>query len=83
MTDKFTVGDLRRHLSGYADDIELEFAGGVTFYRLKGWGDDGVVLEFNEMQADLSPETRKSIKVAFCHSEPFEGLASVAYVPRI
>jgi hypothetical protein len=33
MTEKFTVGDLKRELSGMSDDTEISFSGNLTFYR--------------------------------------------------
>lgn len=73
----FTVGELRQHLSGLADETELSFDGGLTFGHLKRWGDDHFVLLFAEMQASLSEEFRKeheNILVSFCKPDTFEEL---------
>ena len=67
-----TVGDLKRHLTAYDDDSEIEFDGGLTFYRVKTRGDKLTMVEFNEYQAELSPKFRKEfpeVKVAFCSFE--------------
>jgi hypothetical protein len=69
---EMTVGDLKRHLSGLSDDTRLSFSGGLTFYQVKRWGDDEVLVEFNEAQADLTPEFKKrnpNVKVAFIASD--------------
>jgi hypothetical protein len=63
---KFTVGDLKRELSGLDDNAELSFAGGLHFFRLKRWGDDEWVVEFNEPIADWDREAHPGIQVAFC-----------------
>ncbi len=63
-----TVADLKRQLNGLADSTKLTFPGGLTFYRIKRLGDDEVFIEFNEAQADLTPEFKKrnpNVKVAF------------------
>ena len=68
MSDEFTVGDLRRQLEGIPDDHILHFDGGVTFSRLKRWGDTEWVLLFGELQADLMEGFRQEnpdILVAF------------------
>ena len=39
MSDDFTVGDLKRQLAAWDDDIKLTFGGKLTFYRVKGSGD--------------------------------------------
>jgi len=69
MADKpFTVGDLKRELAGCADDEELQFPGGLTFYRIKRRGEQLQVLEFNEAEAAMADEFRKqfpSVKVMF------------------
>ena len=73
--NSITVGDLKRSLSGLSDDTKLTFAGGLTFYRVKRWGDDEVFVEFNEPQADLTPEFRMKnpqVKVAFISTDAVE-----------
>lgn len=43
-------------------------SGGLSFYRFKNWGDDAVVLEFNEPQGYLSDAFKKrnpNVKVVF------------------
>jgi hypothetical protein len=66
MDTDFTVGELRRHLKMYGDDTKLSFSGGLGFYRIKAWGDDEAIVEFNEPQADLSDRLKKQgVKVAF------------------
>lgn len=75
MSEDFTVGDLRRHLQAYSDDDKLSFSGGLGFYRVKAWGDNEALIEFNEPQADLSPEFSKrnpNIKVAFINIDGVE-----------
>ncbi|CAG2130764.1 hypothetical protein [Cupriavidus numazuensis] len=65
---ELTVGELRRQLDGLDDDVKLSFSGGLTFYRLKRWGDDEFIVEFNEPQADLSDSFKRknpNVKVAF------------------
>lgn len=67
-----TVGELRRQLAHWSDDTKLDFGGGLTFYRVKEWGDDEVYIEFNEPMADLSPQFRKrnpQVKVAFINTD--------------
>ena len=77
---KFTVGDLLRHLQYLNPEDELEFAGGLTFSRIKRFGDALHVLDFGEIQADLSEAFRKKnphIQVAFVRNEGFaEGEAA-------
>ena len=73
--DILTVGYLRDRLEGLGDDVKLLFPGGLTFYRLKRWGDDEYIIEFNEPQADLSDEFKKrhpNIKVAFIDTSDAE-----------
>lgn len=72
MSDRFTVSDLKRHLAAYDDDFELQFSGGLNFYRVKTRDDNLAVVEFNEFEAILSPKFRKKfpeVKVAFCSVE--------------
>lgn len=46
---KFTVGDLRRHLAGWPDDMELIFSDrGLDFYRLNDRGANLLQMEFNQ-----------------------------------
>jgi hypothetical protein len=69
MSDRIlTVGELKSHLRGLSDDTVISFSGGLSFYRFKRWGDDEVILEFGEPQADLAPEFKRRnphVKVAF------------------
>ena len=44
---KITVGDLKRQLSLFDDDIEISFSG-LTFYRLKMRGSKLVQIEFGQ-----------------------------------
>lgn len=77
MTEKFTVGDLKRELSGMSDDTEISFSGNLTFYRFKRWGDNEFVLEFNEVQANTNDSFRRrhpNIQVSFCKAGTFEEL---------
>lgn len=63
-----TVGDLKRQLDGLNDDVKLSFSGGLTFYRLKRWGNEELIVEFNEPQAFLLDSFKKKnphVKVAF------------------
>lgn len=72
---EFTVGDLRQQLEGLGDDVKLSFSGGLTFYRLKRWGDDEFIVEFGEPQAYLSDSFKKknpNVKVAFISTEDLE-----------
>ncbi len=65
---ELTIGELKERLSVYPDDTKILFSGGLTFYRLKNWGDDEVVFEFNEAQAALPDAFKKAnphVKVAF------------------
>lgn len=81
-----TVGELRRHLEAYDDDFELKFAGGVTFYRVKTRGDNLAVVEFNEIEAMLSPKFRKKfpeVKVAFCSFESDGSVVQEVSVPEL
>ena len=73
--NQVTVGDLRRQLEGLNDDAKLSFAGGLTFYKLKRWGDDEFIVEFNEPQAYLSDSFKKknsNVKVAFIDTSDVE-----------
>ncbi len=70
-----TVGDLRRALAIYKDDDVLHLPGGLSFYRIKSWGDDEAILEVNEPLADLSPEFKKDnphVQCAFIALPPME-----------
>lgn len=59
MKTEFTAGDLKRQLSGMSDDAIISFAGGMTFYRFKRYGDNEFFLEFSECPADVSEEFRE------------------------
>jgi hypothetical protein len=75
MSNEFRVGDLRRRLQAFNDDDKLTFSGGLTFYRLKAWGDDEAILEFNEPQGFLSDEFKNrnpQVKVAFINTDAAE-----------
>lgn len=81
-----TVGDLKRHLAAYDDDFEIEFGGGLTFYRLKTRGDNLAMVEFNEFQAILSPKFKKNVpevKVAFCSVESDGSVVQEVGVPEL
>ena len=54
-----TVGELRRALAIYNDDDILHLPGGLSFYRIKAWGDNEALLEVGEPLADLSPAFKK------------------------
>jgi hypothetical protein len=63
-----TVGDLKRQLASFPDDMELTFQGGLTLYRLKQRAENSVNVEFNEAQGYLSDSFKKrnpNVKVAF------------------
>ncbi|ORC49148.1 hypothetical protein B2G74_13925 [Burkholderia sp. A27] len=65
---ELTVGDLKRQLAGLGDDTKISFAGGLTFYRLKRWGDEEFIVEFNEAQGYLTEGFKKrnpSVQVVF------------------
>lgn len=76
MTDTtFTVGDLRRELQGLSDDTKLSFDGGLSFARLKRWGDDEFVLLFGEAQGFLDEAFKKKnpgVKVVFMRTDDVE-----------
>ncbi|WP_298159812.1 hypothetical protein [Brevundimonas sp.] len=81
-----TVGDLKRQLAGWPDDTELEFQGGMTFYRLKTRGKNMVQLEFNEPQAYLTEEFRQrepEVFVAFFRPEDNGELVQEVAVPTL
>jgi hypothetical protein len=53
MSDRLTLGQLRRDLAEYPDDAEVVFGGTVLgselkFYRVKGRGEKVVQIELNE-----------------------------------
>ena len=84
MEPKFTVGDLRRAIEAFDPETELHFDGGLTFSKVKGYvDDDEIVILFSELQAELKPETRNQIKVAFGHLEEMDGVVKITSVPRI
>jgi hypothetical protein len=86
MSDIVTVGDLKRQLAVYDDDFELEFQGGLTFYRVKTRGDNLAVVEFGEFQADLSPKFKHDnpqVKVVFCSFESDGLVVQNVNVPRL
>jgi len=67
-----TVGELKRRLAGLSDDTKISFSGGLEFYRFKNWGDDEVILEFNEPQGYLSDAFKKKnphVKVVFINTD--------------
>jgi hypothetical protein len=73
--NEFTVGDLRSHLDGLDDTVKLSFSGHLTFQRLKRWGDNEFIVEFDEPQAFLSDEFKKNnpnVKVAFIDTSGVE-----------
>jgi hypothetical protein len=75
MSNEVTVGDLRRQLQAYSDDDKLTFAGGLTFYRVRAWGDNEASIEFNEPEGYLSNEFKKknpSVKVVFISTDNVE-----------
>lgn len=81
-----TVGDLKRYLAAYDDDFEIEFDGGLTFYRVKTRGDNLALVEFNEFQAMLSPKFKKKfpeVKVAFCSVESDGSLVQEVGIPEL
>ena len=87
MSNKITVGELRRHLNGLPDDTMVSFEGGLTFSRLKKWSDTEQVLIFNEIQVELSPAFKArnpEIIVAFSRiqSENSDSL-TVSCVPHL
>ena len=50
MNSAYTVGDLKRDLALYADDMEIYFEG-FSFYRLKMRGEKLLQIELNEKEA--------------------------------
>ena len=68
----YTVGELRKLLSGVADSAKLSIDGGLTIYRARHSDDGSVFIEFNEPQVHLDKEFMKrnpNVKVAFLKSE--------------
>lgn len=83
---EITVGDLKRQLAAWPDDTELEFQGGMTFYRLKMRGKNMVQLEFNEPQAYLTEEFRQrepEVFVAFFRPQDNGELIQEVAVPTL
>lgn len=81
-----TVGELKQHLAAYPDDFQLEFDGGLNFYRVKTRGDNLAVVEFNELQAMLSAKFKKKfpeVKVAFCSVESDGSMVQQVGVPEL
>ena len=71
----FTVGDLKRELQGIDDNTKLSFDGGLTFGRLKRWGEEECVLLFGEPQGFLDDAFKKrnpSVKVVFIRTNDAE-----------
>lgn len=71
----FTVGELRQQLAIYDDETKLSFDGGLTFGRLKNWGDNEIVMLFAEPQAFLEGAFKKknpNVKVAFMRIDNVE-----------
>jgi len=68
----FTVEELRRALKGLDGDARLTFSGGLSFYRLKRWGDKEFVVEFNEPQGYLDEKFKArnpNVKVVFIRTD--------------
>lgn len=86
MEEKFTVADMKLLLAHLPDNDELAFEGGLTISRLKRRGDDLVVVEFNQFQAELSPNFKKKhpeVQVAFCRFESDGSVVQEVAVPRL
>jgi hypothetical protein len=86
MTNRFTVGDLKRLLAVHSDNDELSFPGGLTFYRLKMRDTDLVTVEFNEIEAELSANFQKkfpAVRVAFCSFESDGSVMQEIRVPTL
>ncbi|MER8839320.1 hypothetical protein NKH86_11215 [Mesorhizobium sp. M0913] len=79
----FTVGDLREAIEGLPDTHELLFDGGLTFSRLKRWGDNSHVVIFRQVQAELYAKTRKTIQVAFAPAVESDDAVATITVPRL
>ncbi len=45
---KLTIGELKEMLREWPDDLEVVFAGGLDFYRLKLRGENLVQFEFSQ-----------------------------------
>lgn len=76
--ESFTVGDLRDALERLSDDTNIEFGGGLTFYRFKRWGDKAVILEFNEPFGYRTEEFKRrnpNVKAVFIDPTPLPGTA--------
>lgn len=81
-----TVGELKRQLSAFSDDHELQLPGGLTFYRFKQRGDDLVVMEVDALEALLSDRFKRKfpeVKVAFCSFESDGSALRIVYVPEL
>lgn len=86
MDNDFTVEYFRQMLEGWPSNMVLKFEGGLTFSRLKQRDDNLVVMEFSEIQADLTPAFRKKhpeIIAAFCRFESNGEMIQTVYVPSL
>jgi len=45
---KLTIGELKEMLREWPESAEIQFSGGLEFYRLKRRGEDLVQFEFSE-----------------------------------
>ena len=70
---KTTVGELRRQLEGWPDDMKLIFSdNGLDFYRFEKRGDDLLQMEFNET-ISRDKETGEPRVMAWAPRESEEG----------
>jgi len=82
----FTVRDLKDQLANWPDDMELEFAGGMTFYRLKQRDKNMLQIEFSEPQVYLTEEFRKrqpEVFVAFFRPDYSGEIAQEITIPEL
>lgn len=83
---RMTAGDLRAALEGIPDNFEVSFEGGLTFARLKRWGDEEFVICWSEIQAELSPTFKKKhpeVIAAFARFDDFGGVVESLSAPRL
>jgi hypothetical protein len=84
--EQFTVGDMKRWLSGFSDSDELLFAGDLTVHRVRRSGDGEAFVEFDQFEAVISAQFKQrhpSVKVIFCE-ESLDGQAvKMVGVPEI
>lgn len=66
-----TVGELRKQLAALPDDTKIDFAGKLSFNRLR-YRQGRILVEFEEIEAMLSDEFKfkhPEVKAIFCSFE--------------